>query len=84
MILSRVVRDNVFSSAKYGSVSVICVIMFSYAEYIVINDVSNVIKVPEGLSLDVAATLPCGALTAYAAVQRVLLLVEKRLHNSSG
>ena len=55
-----------------------------YAEYMVVNDVSNVIKVPDSLSLDVAATLPCGALTAYAAIKRVFPFVDDRLNNSRG
>jgi len=58
--------------------------MFSYAEYMVVNDVSNVIKLPDNLPLDVAAILPCGALAAYAAVRRVCPFVEKRLQNSYG
>jgi len=57
--------------------------MFSYAEYMLVNDVSNVIKLPDGLALDVAATLPCGALTAFAAVQKVIPLVDYRLDNDS-
>jgi len=49
-----------------------------------VKDISNVIKVPDSLPLDVAAILPCGALAAYAAVQRVRPFVEERLLNSSG
>jgi len=59
-------------------------IVFSYAEYLLVKDVSNVIKVPDSLPLDVAAILPCGALAAYAAVQRVRPFVEERLLTSSG
>ena len=58
--------------------------MFSYAEYMLVNDVSNVIKLPDTLALDVAATLPCGALAAYAAVQRVYPFIEHRLKTPSG
>ena len=58
--------------------------VFSYAEYMLVKDVSNVIKVPNSLPLDVAAILPCGALAAYAAVQRVRPFVEERLCSSSG
>jgi len=64
---------------------VMCVfVMFSYAEYMLVKDVSNVIKVPDSLPLDIAAILPCGALAAYAAVQRVRPFVEDRLLNSAG
>jgi len=59
-------------------------IVFRYAEYVLVKDVSNLIKVPNSLPLDVAAILPCGALAAYAAVQRVRPFVEDRLLNSSG
>ena len=48
------------------------------------KDVSNVIKVPNSLPLDVAAILPCGALAAYTAVQRLRPFVEDRLLSSSG
>ena len=58
--------------------------VFSYAEYMLVKDVSNLIKVDDSLPLDVAAILPCGALAAYAAVQRVRPFVEDRLSNSSG
>jgi len=58
--------------------------MSSYAEYMLVNDVSNVIKLPESLPLDVAAPLPCGALAAYGAVRRVYPFVKDRLQNSSG
>jgi len=67
--------------------TVVCVwvfFMFRYAEYMLVKDISNVIKVPDSLPLDVAAILPCGALAAYAAVQRVRPFVEERLLNSSG
>jgi len=61
-----------------------CVVLFSYAQYMLVNDVSNVIKVPHSLPCAVAATLPCGALTAYAAVRRASPFVEHLLYNSSG
>jgi D-arabinose 1-dehydrogenase-like Zn-dependent alcohol dehydrogenase len=53
-----------------------------YAEYMVVKDAANLIKVPDSLALDVAAILPCGALAAYAAVQRVRPFVEDRLQNT--
>jgi len=56
---------------------------FRYAEYLLVKDVSNLIKVPDSLPLDVASILPCGALAAYAAVQRVRPFVEDRLCSSS-
>jgi NADPH:quinone reductase-like Zn-dependent oxidoreductase len=57
---------------------------FRYAEYVVVNDAANLIPVPDSLALDVAAILPSGALTAYAAVQRVKPFVEYKLQTTSG
>jgi NADPH:quinone reductase-like Zn-dependent oxidoreductase len=48
-----------------------------------VNDVSNLIKVPDDLALDVAATLPCGALAAYAAVERVKPFVAEQLESTA-
>jgi len=71
-------------SGNLSSVECSVFVVFRYAEYMLVKDVSNVIKVPDSLPLDVAAILPCGALAAYAAVQRIRPFVEDRLLNSSG
>jgi len=51
----------------------------SYAEFILVKDAHNLIKLPDTLPLDVAAILPCGALMAYCAVLRVKPFVLERL-----
>jgi len=48
-----------------------------------VEDVSNVIKVPETIPLEVAAMLPCGALAAFAAVQQICPFVKDRLEKLS-
>ena len=58
--------------------------MCSYSEYISVKDAHNLIGLPDGLALDVAAILPCGALAAYAAVLRVKPVVEERLKHTTG
>jgi len=73
-----------FVSSRRAVLSSAIRVVFSYAEYLLVKDVSNIIKLPDSLSLDVAAILPCGALAAYAAVQRIRPFVEERLSNSSG
>jgi len=80
-VISEVISVLVCVIDCYGRC---CALLFSYAEYMLVRDVSNVIKLPDTLPLDVAAILPCGALAAYAAVQRVHPFVEDRLRNSSG
>jgi len=50
-----------------------------FPTYILVNDVSNIVRVPGELSLEVAALLPGGALLAYAAVKRVRLLLQHKL-----
>jgi D-arabinose 1-dehydrogenase-like Zn-dependent alcohol dehydrogenase len=55
-----------------------------YSEYISVKDAHNLIPLPDGLALDVAAILPCGALAAYAAVLRVKPVVEERLKHTTG
>jgi len=47
-----------------------------------VNDVSNLIRVPDELPLDIAATLPCGALASYAAIERVKPFVVEQLERS--
>nr|KAG5694629.1 hypothetical protein BaRGS_014724 [Batillaria attramentaria] len=48
-----------------------------YAEYLAIDDVRNVLQIPQNMPLEVAAMLPGGALTAYAAVLAAKPHVEK-------
>lgn len=47
---------------------VIC--SFRFSEYIIINHPENLVRVPEGMKLEVAALLPTGGLTAYTAIMR--------------
>ena len=56
----------------------------SYSDYISVKDASNLIRIPESLPLDLAAILPCGALAAYSAVQRVNPFIQDKLENSTG
>uniref|UniRef100_A0A0B6ZCK1 Enoyl reductase (ER) domain-containing protein n=1 Tax=Arion vulgaris TaxID=1028688 RepID=A0A0B6ZCK1_9EUPU len=55
------------------------IINTGYTEYIPIEDPSNVIQVPNSVPLEVAAMLPGGALTAYAAVSCARHHIEKLL-----
>lgn len=48
-----------------------------YTEFIPVEDTSRVIQVPNSVPLEVAAMLPGGALTAYAAVNCAKPHVEK-------
>lgn len=48
-----------------------------YAEYVPVEDDSRVIQIPNSVPLEVAAMLPGGALTAYAAVNSAKPHVEK-------
>jgi len=41
-----------------------------FSEYIIINHPENLVRVPEGMKLEVAALLPTGGLTAYTAIMR--------------
>ena len=43
------------------------------------KDAHNLIKLPDSVPLDVGAILPCGALMAYCAVQRVKPFIEQRI-----
>lgn len=54
-----------------------------YAEFMLVNDVSNLVKIPDDLPLDVAATIPCGALAAFAAVERVRPFIADRLEQTT-
>lgn len=48
-----------------------------YMEYIRIQDVENVVQVPQNMPLEVAAMLPGGALSAYSALLKAKPHVEK-------
>ncbi|XP_035674195.1 alcohol dehydrogenase-like isoform X1 [Branchiostoma floridae] len=48
-----------------------------YSEYVSVPHPRYLVKVPEGLSMDVAAVLACGGLTAYNGVTTVQPTVEK-------
>ena len=45
----------------------------------IVKNVDNLIRVPETLPLEIAALLPCGALRAYAAVQRAKPFVQAKM-----
>lgn len=53
-----------------------------YAEFVTVSDLSDVIKVPTQLPLEVGSLLPCGALTAYSAVQLLRPHVVAKMENS--
>ncbi|KAL8611682.1 hypothetical protein ACOMHN_054663 [Nucella lapillus] len=48
-----------------------------YAEYLAIDDTCQVMQIPQNMSLEVAAMLPGGALSAYAAILAARPHVEK-------
>lgn len=48
-----------------------------YAEYLAIEDPNCILQIPQNMSLEVAAMLPGGALTAYAAILAARPHVEK-------
>lgn len=55
-----------------------------YDEFVVVKDANNLIPIPDSMPLDIAALLPCGALCAYAAVQRAKPFVEQALAATNG
>ena len=48
------------------------------------KDASNLVRIPETMPLELAAMLPCGALAAYAAVQRLKPFISEKLDSTSG
>ena len=48
----------------------------------IVKNVNNLIKVPDTLSLEIAALLPCGALRAFAAVQRAKPFVQAKMNTA--
>ena len=49
-----------------------------------VKNPENLVPVPDSLPLSVAALLPSGALTAYAAVMKAKSFVKYKLQQSSG
>lgn len=47
-----------------------CYVCFRYTDYVIIKNPGNLVKVPQNMSMEVAALLPCGGLTAYTAIMR--------------
>jgi len=58
--------------------------LFSYSDYISVKDASNLVHIPETMPLDLGAILPCGALAAYSAVQRVKPFIQDKLESTTG
>ncbi len=56
----------------------------SYAEYVVVKDVRNLVTVPDNVSLQVAATLPTGALTALNTIMRTRPLLYDKAKRKNG
>ena len=52
---------------------------YRFADYIVVKNITNIIKIPDELALEVAALLPCGALLAYTAMKRVQPFIEQKI-----
>jgi len=52
---------------------------YGYSEFILVKDANNLIRLPDSIPLDIGAILPCGALMAYCAVQRVKPYIEERI-----
>ena len=50
-----------------------------FPAYVLVKNVESIVRVPNELSLEVAALLPGGAALAYAAVKRARLLVQHKL-----
>ena len=55
-----------------------------FSEYVVVKDLKNLIAVPASLPLEVAAILPSGGLSAYAAVCRARPFVRHRIDSEQG
>ena len=55
-----------------------------FSEYIVVKDLKNLIAVPASLPLEVAAILPSGGLSAYAAVCRARPFVRHKIDSEQG
>ena len=57
---------------------------FSLCEYITVNDVSYLVRVPDSVELEVAAMMPSGAMTAYNAVLAAERQVGQSFHGPMG
>jgi D-arabinose 1-dehydrogenase-like Zn-dependent alcohol dehydrogenase len=55
-----------------------------FAEYITVKDVDDLIKVPDDLAMQLAATLPAGGLRSYSAVLHAKPFIEEKIAKSSG
>lgn len=51
-----------------------------YSEFMLVKEaVQNLVRLPDTVPLEIGAMLPCGALMAYCAVQKVKPIIEERL-----
>ena len=48
-----------------------------YSEYVTVPDHRYVVKLPENISFSMGALLPCSGLTAYAAIQKCVVAVDR-------
>ena len=55
-----------------------------FSEYVVVKDLKNLIAMPASLPLEVAAILPSGGLSAYAAVCRARPFVRHKIDSGQG
>ena len=60
------------------------IFLLRYAEYVVVKDVNNLVKIPDSLNLEVAATLPTGALTALNTIMRTRPLLYDKAKTKNG
>ena len=54
-----------------------CFLLNSYAEYMTVPEIEFLIKIPDNMSLSVAAMLPSGALWALNTVQKAESVVHR-------
>jgi len=52
-----------------------------YAEFIVVKDAQNLVKIPDGLAMEVAAILPTGGLLAFNTIMRLKSFVKDRIES---
>jgi len=55
-----------------------------FNEYVVVNNVENLVKVPDSIPMEVAATLPSGALLAYNAISMLKMHVQAKILANAG
>ena len=73
-----------FTRFTIESYMLLCFLFNRYAEFLLVKDIANLVKLPDTLPLDVAAMLPCGGVMAYAAVQRAKPFVQEKLSTTNG